>query len=40
MRNQLLPEQRVKAVAEKLAGFLLDDVIEDKVEFSCNKNSY
>ena len=40
MRNQLLPEQRVKAIGEELAGFLLEDVIEDKREFSCNKKSY
>ena len=40
MRNQLLPEQRVKAIGDELARFLLEDVIPDKAEFSCNKNSY
>ena len=40
MRNSLLPEQRVKAIGDEIAGFLLSDVIPDKAEFSCNKKSY
>ena len=39
MRNQLLPEQRVKAIGDELARFLLEDVVEDKGEFSCNKKA-
>ena len=27
MRNKLLPEQRVKAIGDEMAGFLLEDVI-------------
>ena len=39
MRNSLLPEQRVKAIGDEIAGFLLSDVIPDKAEFSCNKKA-
>ena len=39
MRNSLLPEQRVKAIGDEMAGFLLEDVIPDKAEFSCNKKA-
>ena len=37
MRNNLLPEQHVKVIGDEMAGFLLEDVIPDKAEFSCNK---
>ena len=37
MRNSLLPEQRMKAIGDEMTGFLLVDVIPDKVECSCNK---
>ena len=40
MWNKLLLEQRVKAIRDEMAGFLLEDVIPDKAEFSCNKKSY
>ena len=33
MRDQLLPHQRVLAIQEELAGFLLDEVISEKGEF-------
>ena len=39
MRNKFRPEQRVKAIVEELAGFLLEDVVEDKGEFGCNKKT-
>ena len=32
-RNELLPENRVKAIAEELAGFFLTQVISESGEF-------
>ena len=32
-RSQLLPENRVKAIAEELAGFILTHVLDDFGEF-------
>ena len=40
MQNSLLPEQRVKAIGDEMAGFMLEHVIPDKAEFSCNKKSF
>ena len=37
MRDQLLPEQRVLAIAEELAGFLLKEMVDDAGEFSVNR---
>ena len=37
MRDQLLPQQRVVAIAEELAGFLMNEMIDDAGEFSVNK---
>ena len=36
MRDRLLPQQRVLAIAEELAGFLLTHMIDDAGEFSVN----
>ena len=33
MRDRLLPEARVRALQEEIAGFLLDQVIDPKGEF-------
>ena len=41
MRNELLPEDRMKAIQEELAGFFLDHVINKaeeyhtEVDFKC-----
>jgi hypothetical protein len=32
MREQLLPNQRIRAIQEELAGFLLKEVIDEKGE--------
>jgi hypothetical protein len=32
-RNQLLPKNRVKAIAEELAGFILTHVVDEFGEF-------
>ena len=37
MRDQLLPEQRVVAIAEELAGFFMNEMIDDAGEFSVNR---
>ena len=36
MREKVLPEQRVIAIAEELAGFLLKEMVDDAGEFSVN----
>ena len=33
MREQLLPEDRIEAIQEEIAGFLLDQVIDPKGEY-------
>ena len=33
MRNELLPEDRMKAIQEELAGFFLDHVINKAEEY-------
>ena len=33
MKNQLLPQARIIAVSEELAGFLLDEVISEDGEY-------
>ena len=33
MREQLLPNQRIRAIQEELAGFLLEEVISEKGEY-------
>jgi hypothetical protein len=37
MRDQLLPEQRVLAIAEELAGFIFKEIVDDAGEFSVNR---
>ena len=37
MRDQLLPQQRVVAIAEELAGFLMNKMLDDAGEFSVNR---
>jgi hypothetical protein len=35
MREKLLPTQRIKAIQEELAGFLLREVIHEKGDTLC-----
>ena len=37
MRDRLLPQQRVLAIAEELARFLLSAMVNDAGEFSVNR---
>ena len=39
MREKVLPEQRVIAITDELAGFLLKEMIDDAGEFSVNNRS-
>ena len=36
MREKVLPEQRIIAIEEELAGFLLEVMVDDAGEFSVN----
>ena len=37
MQGQLLPEQRILAIVEELAGFIFKEIIDDAGEFSVNR---
>jgi len=40
MREQLQPNQRIRAIQDELAGFLLKEVIDDKGEHYVEENDY
>jgi hypothetical protein len=35
MRKKLLPENRIRAIQEEIAGFLLTEVISESGEYHC-----
>ena len=40
MRNELLPEDHMKAIQEELVGFFLDHVINEKGEYHLEIDIY